>query len=286
MRARTGIMWIRQMACGAGRACGSVRVTRMMLGVLALGITIAPGWGQEENTGKRAAPKRIVRLLPVGDLPLFHADLIDGVLQERDLPEGTVPPQQMVASAGEDAVTEVRMMLGQYSRVIDAPIAATRLRLREAGADETKVWAEIALPEGEAPLLVLLWRNPDGGNWSSARHLLLNDSATAAPGGAVRVINLTGAVAGVLFGGEKQTVGLKPGLTAIRQTEGGKALPVSVAVQDGKGGWLRLFDNEVEPGRAGRSLVVIYRSDGESPRRQAKVQVLTENLAAVSRREG
>ena len=253
-------------------------------GVLAIAAALLaiPGLAQDEADGKPEAKKRSVRLLAVGDQPLFRADLRDGVLRERELADGVLPPAAVKAPIGKDKELSTQLLMGNFSRVLDVPGSLQKLRLRDALGEESKTWTEVMLPEGSDPLLILLWRDPELGKWTRARHLVLRDAPAAVPPGSLRVVNVTGGLAGVRIGDEEKTVALKPGLNVVRRSAAGKALPVSVAVRGRDGEWLRLFQGEVEPGRGERSLIVIYRSDGEAPRRPAKVKVLTDRVGPVS----
>jgi len=254
---------------------------------MALLCLLMPLQGQDEAAGEEKPPSkgRKVRLLAVGDEPLFRADLRDGVLRERELADGVLPPPAVTATTGKDKEVSTQLQLGGFSREMRVPKALAKLRLRDSREPESKTWTNVTLPEGADPLLVLLWRDPDLGKWSRARHVVLRDSIETAPVGSLRVVNVTGALVALKFEGQQETVGLKPGRSVLRLAKAGKPLPVSVAVQQQGGAWLRLFQGAVEPGRTNRSMIVVYRSDGESPRRPANVKLLNERVVPILRAE-
>lgn len=253
-----------------------------IVGTAALAV-LSTAWAQElpEENGKPPSKGRKVRLLAIGDEPLFRADLRDGVLRERELAEGVLPPAEVTAQIGEDAEVSTALRLGGLSREMRIPKGLAKLRLRDSREPESKTWTAVTLPEGDDPLLVLLWRDPELGKWSRARHLVLRDGPERAPVGSLRVVNVTGSLVALKFSGQQETVGLKPGLSVVRRIGAGKTLPVSVAVQQRSGEWLLLFQGEVEPGRTNRSMIVVYRSDGEFSRRPANAKLLTERVLPI-----
>jgi hypothetical protein len=252
------------------------------LAVLAA-LAAMPWAAAQEPASEGRKPKgRKIRLLAVGDEPLFRAEVRDGVLQELELEEGVIPPPEVTARVGKDTEVATAIQLGGFSNELRVPKGLSVLRLRDSREPESKTWTTVAVPEGDDPLLVLLWRDPKVGKWSRARHVVLRDGTARAPVGSLRVVNVTGALVALKFEGQQETVGLKPGRSFVRRIGAGNKLPVSVAVQQPGGGWLPLFQSEVEPGRADRSLLVVYRSDGESPRRPANAKLLTERVAVVA----
>lgn len=258
------------------------------VGAIAVLCLVTPMPGQDEAAAGEKPPSkgRKVRLLAIGDEPLFRADLRDGVLQERELKEGVLPPPEVAARTGKDSEVSTPLQLGGLSREMRIPKALTSLRLRDSRQPESKTWTNVKLPEGTDPLLVLLWRDPELGKWSRARHVVLRDNLEVAPIGSLRVVNVTGALVALKIAGETETVGLKPGRSVVRRAKAGQPLAVSVAVQQQGGAWLRLFQGDMEPGRTNRSMIIVYRSDGESPRRPANVKLLNERVSPFTRGDG
>lgn len=276
------------LVCAPMSALSRMIDTRLpMIGMVICCLSCPSGAQDEAGAKEKPEPKgRRVRLLAVGDEPLFRADLKNGVLQERELAEGVLPPSSVTARIGKDEEVSTRLQLGGLSRELRVPAALTKLRLRDSREPENESWSEITLPEGEDSLLVLLWRDPEGGKWSRARHVVLDDSLERTPVGSLRVVNVTGSLVALKFAGQEAAIDLKPGRSVTRRTDGSKPLPVSVAVQQRGGKWLRLFQGSVEPGRTNRSMIIVYRSDGEAPRRPANVKVLNERVVPIRPTEG
>ena len=236
-----------------------------------------------EKTGtseKKKKQTRVVRLLAVGEVPVFRATLRNGVLREAEPKPGSLPPLEVVAALDDEKPQKTRVMLGSISPPLHIPQSLRTLRLFEAGteANNAAPWATAPLPEGAEPLLVVLWRDPGTGKWTKARSLVLPDGPAAFPPRSLRVVNITPGLVVVRFGKEPKSVALRPGRSVLRKTTPGTPLPVAIAMSDGKGGWIRLYQGQANPASNERIRIFVHRSDGEEIRRPAKAVVITERI--------
>ncbi len=218
---------------------------------------------------------RQVRFLAVGDLPPFRQEIRDGVRYELEPPAGSIPPREVVLGFGDEDGDggAVPLRLGQVSAPLAAPpgVGPLVLRRRDGGADP-EPWLRLNRPE-TGDFLVLLCRDPREKSWESARSLVLPDGGEEAPAGSARYVNLSPQPVGIVTGGEN--VVLEPGKVLLRQVAAGVERPFEIMLPTG-GGLRRLHAGVVVHSAGERSLILIYRADGVSPRRPLKVAVRRE----------
>jgi hypothetical protein len=87
-------------------------------------------------------------------------------------------------------------------------------------------------------------------------------------------------VAAVKFGNE--SVRVAPRAVWLRQHPGRGEVALSIAVAAAGGEWQMLHAGSLDCAAAERILAVVYRADGERPRRPAKALVMRERTSAVS----
>jgi hypothetical protein len=236
---------------------------------------MAGGWlsAQEPGGGGRQ-----VRLLPVGDLPPFRQEIRDGVRYEIEPPPGSIPPREVVVSFGKGKDEAVPLRLGQISAPLAAPAGGGELVLRGRDrAADAEPWLRVNRPEA-GDFLVILWRDPQAKSWEAARTLVLPDDRIAAPAGSVRYVNLSPEPVGIRSRGEG--ILLEPGKILSQRVAAGAEQPFEV--MGSAGGVLKRIHAGVVVQNAGeRSLVIIHRADGISPRRPLKVMVRREPAPAA-----
>lgn len=229
----------------------------------------------QEPAEKKEVPARQVRFLPVGDAPPFRTEERGGIRYELEPPAGSVPPREVLIGFGEEEPAAVPLLLGRMTAPLKAPGGSgpMTLRRRDDGAD-AEPWLKVARPE-DRDFLVLLWRGSPKGTWAEAKALVLPDSPEAAPAGRVRIINLAPVGVGVVFAGEK--IALPPGKTYQRTITPGKDHEIQLgAVMAEKAAPTRFYSGTVFQNPGERTLVVIYRADGDQPRRPLKAIVERE----------
>jgi len=236
---------------------------------------------KSDTKAEKKKTTRIVRLLAIGEVPVFRATLRDGVLREAEPPPGSLPPLEVTAPLGDEKPARTRIMLGSISPPIRVPQSLRTLKLFKAGTegDNATPWAKATLPESPDPLLLVLWRDPKSGKWTQARSLVLRDGPTTSPPRSVRVLNISPFPVAVRFGKEPKSVALRPGRSVLRKTSPGTPLPIAIAMSNKKGSWIRLYQGQANPTANERVRIIVYRSDGEQIRRPAKAIVLTERIS-------
>lgn len=208
---------------------------------------------------------RFARFLPVGDAPPFRQEVRDGVRYELEAPAGSIPPRE--ALHGEDE--RIPLRLGTISRGVSVPAGSAPLVLTQP---DRRPWLRMPKPEA-GDFLVLLWRVP-GGDWSEVSHLAIPDGPLGAPPGTIRIANLFPAQVTIEWDGTG--IPLKPGATTRRAMRPGQPAVLRIFANDATGQPRRYHSGQIMQNPGERSLVVIYRADGESPRRPLKVLNLRE----------
>jgi hypothetical protein len=217
----------------------------------------------------------------VGDAPPFLQEVRGGVRHEVATPPGAVPPREVLVpvpqggKANEEAGGKLRLSLGRVSEAV--LVAAGPVVLSAARADGAPArWTQITMPQ-HAAALAIIFRDPRGKSWDSARSLVLGDGLASFPAGSVRLVNVSPFDASASFQG-KNTL-LKPGQVLLKPPAAGavaKDEPLLVAVRDATGRTARIFDSAIAQPPGERTNVVIHWADGENPRRPAEVLVLRE----------
>jgi len=223
---------------------------------------------------KPKPPERHVRFLAVGEMPPFRQEIRDDVRYELEPPEGSIPPREVMTGFGGEKSESAPLRLGQISPPIIAPAGSGPLLLRRPGEkDDSLPWLQLTRPESD-DFLVILWRASPKGTWEEAGALILPDGPLSAPAGSVRVVNIAAIDVGIVIGSEK--IILPAGKTFQRQVPAGPEQAFQIIVNDAAGTPRRLHTGTVTQNPGERSLVLIYRADGESPRRPVKVSVQRE----------
>ncbi len=94
----------------------------------------------------------------------------------------------------------------------------------------------------------------------------------------MRVVNLAPAEVGIVLGSEKLLLGA--GKTFLRQVPAGTEPSFEILLADAAGALKRLHSGTLTQNPGERSLVLVYRADGEASRRPVKVTVLREPAPA------
>ena len=240
---------------------------------------------------EKPLPPRTLRILPVGDTPPFRQEIRDGIRHELPPPEGSVPPLRVEINAvNQEGLEEkskyeianekepgLRLRLNDISTRLTLPSGELTVRLQEKGS----VWHQFTLPE-EGDFLLVLWRDPKVGNWSKARSRLVRDGGQSFRAGDLRFINVGPVATGIVIG-EQERFELGAGKVLVKSLGVSPGTPSEVAYRDPKKGWRRLWSSALVQNRGERSTVVVYRADGEKPRRPLKLITMRERAVALKK---
>lgn len=237
----------------------------------------------QEPAPKPTAGQRFLRLLPLGDPPPFRQEIRDGIRYEIEPEPGTIPPRQVMLGEGEAAVT-LRLNLGRATDRIKVPGGLAPLGLRVPGSTPDAVpvpWLAVRPPE-TGDFLALIWRDP-GKPWSQPRAIVFPDGPAEFPAGNIRIINLLPTGTSLMLGTER--ILLDAGKSLTKQITIGEDLPLQTAYRDAAGNYQRFYAGSVLLNPNERAQIVIYRADGENPRRPAKVVVFNELAPNETKKE-
>jgi hypothetical protein len=138
-------------------------------------------------------------------------------------------------------------------------------------------WLSLRPPES-GDLLALVWRDP-GNTWAKPRAIVLPDSSAEFPAGRIRIVNLLPLETALIFGEDRVMVGA--GKSLIRDMNIGADTTIQIAYRDPAGMLKRFYSGSVLLNANERAQVVLYRADGENPRRPAKVVIFNELTPAA-----
>jgi hypothetical protein len=226
---------------------------------------------------------RQVRFLAVGELPPFRQVVRDNVRYELEPPEGSIPPREVVLGSGEEKSTATPLRLGLISEPLKVPSGTGPLVLRQRdAAEDSAPWLRLNRPEN-GDFLVILWRDPKQGTWRQVSSLVLSEDPVSVGAGSVRFINCSEVAVGIKWGVEKLI--LEPRHVFRREVKVGAELPFQVLLTDSAGVSKAIHTAVVVQNPGERSLVLIYRADGNSPRRPVKVAVQREPVPPPPKKE-
>ena len=227
---------------------------------------------------EEAERSRGARFLAVGDSPPYQQVVEGGIARELEPPAGSVPPRRLSAvdpalGPGEGSST-LELRLGQITGPVAIPRGEGGVVLRKAqAAADSAPWHTVKRPV-EGDFLVLLWRKPGAPTWDVPVSLSVPDGQIGAPVGSVSITNLFPADVGVQWG-ESYHV-LKPGVSHVERLSEGSVVPFRIEGSGPSGGRKRYFSTTISRNENERTRVIIYRADGESPRRPLQVLMLRE----------
>lgn len=228
----------------------------------------------------KAGTGRLVRFLPLGEMPPFRQEIRENVRYELEPPAGSIPPREVLLGFGGNASEATSLALGRLSAPLKAPPGSGPLSLVcRSDAKDTKPWLNLVRPES-GDFLVILWRESRQGTWEKVKSLVVTDDAVGAPAGSVRFINVSPASVGILWGEEKLILG--GGKLFQRTVPTGKESKFEVQLPDTTGALKRLHSGVILQNPGERSLVLIYSADGVGYRLPLKVTVLREPAPPAS----
>jgi hypothetical protein len=175
----------------------------------------------------------------------------------------------------DEESVELPLRLGTISKPILVSAGPLVVSGRDAGED-AEPWARLMMPERSAAMAVV-FRSPRGRTWDSVASIVMGDDLGSFPVGSVRFANATPFTVSVAFQG--RATDLAPGKVLVVPGRNGGVLKeeqLAVAARDSKGRLIRIFDSAISQLAGERTNVIVHWSDGEHPRRPAKVLLQRE----------
>lgn len=171
-----------------------MRVLVLWSGVACLPATAEPAEPDDKT------PPHVMRILTVGNRLPFRQEIRDGIRYELTPPEGSLPPSEVRVgfesnNEEQNAKSSARMRLGEVSPPLKFPVPESgSIQIRDS---DNQGWLKANIsPKGAS--LVVVWKT--GEKWNEVASVTLDDSSTAIPEKAVRIVNASHLQIGVVFG--------------------------------------------------------------------------------------
>lgn len=224
--------------------------------------------------GQNAAEEVSLRVLTLGNRAPFVQEVRGGMRQEVDPPEGSLPPRKVsVGIVSPDPEVEatddksLTLRLGEVSTPLkfknpESPVV--RLRDDDAG----RLWLKQGLSKAKATMLIV-WRV--GKTWEETRSLAIDDSTSALPAGACRVVNVAPVEVKMIWGAQRYR--LPSGKSVVLKIPDSSAsVPLQIFYTDSSKKLKPCLSTTVEKSSSSRRQWFVYRADRSDAR--TPIQVL------------
>ncbi|YCM43609.1 hypothetical protein V2O64_20075 [Verrucomicrobiaceae bacterium 227] len=159
--------------------------------------------------GQNQPVPKLLRLIPLGQNPVWKEKLKDNVRVGDAPPAGSLPPTEVTLPSGKkDGVQTAPLQLGVMSKTLRLDARIPSLQFHEGKLAAGEPWLKAPVHKSTRSLGVL-FRDPTEMTWEKPRILLLDDSEEAFPPGNIRFVNTAGHTALVQIG--KTANAVKPG---------------------------------------------------------------------------
>lgn len=222
----------------------------------------------------KKAPPRTARFFPVGEAPPFRQEIRDGVRYELEAPPGSIPPLEVLHIDSQETDKPTELRLGRISAPVKVPSGDGLYQLFSAADQPSeKPWHQFQRPES-GDFLVLFWRKPGPAGWNEVSHLLLPDGPFGCPANTVCIANIFHQSVQLIWASE--VIILKAGAHISKVIKPGSEVSIGILSAGPTGTAVRYFSTTVTQNPGERGWIVLYRADGENPRRPLKVLMIRE----------
>jgi len=218
--------------------------------------------------------KKYVRFLPLGELPDWKEELIDGVRVQAEPPAGALPPTIISAPNGPEDIQKKGLTLRQPTGFMTFGAQAGSLSLHEGEVAGGVAWLKSPMPNATFSLGVLFRDNTEM-SWKSPKMVLLNDSKDALPAGSIRFVNVSDLKAIVKVGGKSEVI--QPGGIVIKTLKEGDN-PILAGYYAKNGAVVMIFQNSVKLLQNQRVQAFFFKGQGDKPRTDVKFISFPEPL--------
>ncbi|YCM43610.1 hypothetical protein V2O64_20080 [Verrucomicrobiaceae bacterium 227] len=218
--------------------------------------------------------RKHVRFLPLGELPDWKEELVDGIRRQTKPPEGALPPTLISAPNGAENIQKQGLVLRQPTGFMTFGPQAEGLSLHEGDVAAGVAWLKSPMPASTFSLGVLFRNNADM-TWKSPKMMLLDDSKDALPAGSIRFVNVSDLRAIVKVGAQSEVI--KPGGVLVKPLKEG-ANPILAGYYDKNGAVVMVFQNSVKLLQSQRVQAFFFKGQGLKPRSDVKFISFPEPL--------
>jgi len=200
-----------------------------------------------------------LRFIPLGELPAWEEELIDGVRVQKDPPPGSLPPKAICIPNGEEDMQSTDLVLRQPSKALKLSAELAALRIHEGKQPTGSPLINAKAPPSKYNLGVL-FRDNATMSWDSPKLLMLSDDARALPAGSIRFVNVSDSKAIVKVGKGKAEQ-IEPGKTLVTELKEG---PNNVIVGYYEGTKVRMiYQNTIRIVAGLRVQAFLYKGQGK-----------------------
>ncbi len=232
--------------------------------------------------GQDKVPPKHIRFIPLGELPTWSEDLIDGIRQQRKSPPGSVPPS-LVSYTGREGVKNLRLNLRSFTGIATFPGESDGMILKEGKELSGNDFLKSGLPA--APLsLGVIFRDLETMSWDEPRLLMLGDDAKSFPVGQMRFVNVSDSTVVVQLDGVKP-FGIAPGKVSMKPLKVGSSAIKVGYVPEG-GGSKAIWQNNIKLQSGQRMQCFFYKAQGKKPRDAVKFHFASESVPSLPKKRG
>lgn len=254
----------------------------ILFSLLPLSLLLGSLSAQEEDV-----PPKFFRFIPLGELPMWDEELVEGIRKGKEPPEGSMPPKPASIISGAEPVP-LRLSLRAMSDMVKVAGATPRLTIKEGEVGAAQNWLTEKMPT--APLsLGVLFRNPQTMTWKQPELLLLKDDPSSFPAGKIRLVNVSQRNILVQIGNPNANpappiFGVRAGKETQKDLEVGvNQIRVGYIDRNGRQQWI--WSNQVRLLRNQRLQTFFYQAQGENPRQEVLFHFVPEPLPRLPQRQ-
>jgi len=226
------------------------------------------------------APRKYVRFIPLGELPVWEEEFIDGVRVQKPPPPGSLPPNTVTYSEGEE-LKILRLALRTPTDLATFLGSAEGIELKAGSGAGAKKFVKSGMPSKPFSLGVL-FRDNAAMSWDKPVMVMLPDDSSSFPAGKMRLVNTSDKVVIVQMAGQRP-FGIAPGKISIKPVKVGDT-PIKVGYQTADGGSKSIWQNVVKVGNGERVQCFFYKAQGKDPRNAVRFLSFPESLPKVPTR--
>ncbi|MGC6466561.1 MAG: hypothetical protein ACON38_15845 [Akkermansiaceae bacterium] len=210
--------------------------------------------------------RKYVRFIPLGELPPWKEELIDGVRVQQEAPPGAIVPKSIAIPDGEDDVRRVDLNLRQPTKLMAFSEGTTALRLYKGEQATGTPWLSSPMPTSKHSYGIL-FRDNANMTWDSPKLMMLRDDAQALPAGSIRFVNVSDHKTIIKVGKKSEVI--QPGKSLVKELKEG-ANPILAGYYEKDGRVVMIFQNTVRLLKGQRVQAFFFKGQGVKPRTGVK----------------
>ncbi len=205
--------------------------------------------------------RRHLRLVPLGEMPVWEEEFKDGVRVQKAAKPGDLPPSEISVKRTDTEPLIRTLSLRQISDFLSVGPETPAIPLYEGKTPGDAPWIRVPLKKTSKRTLGLLFRQHDKMNWTNTKMLMLADDLEALPLGHIRFVNVSD-MSVIVKIDKQQAFAIAPGKSknlALPQS----STPVLLGYKSKDGRIVRIFENNMRIGTRQRIQGFFYKAQGK-----------------------